>query len=66
MWRFATCWRAPRDHLLQLAITGISSVGKSTLVENIMLEGGHNMTSEEYFNSFYRYIVDAVSAATIA
>jgi hypothetical protein len=47
MWTFATCRRAPGDHLLQLAVTGISSVGKSTLVENIMLEGGHNMTSEE-------------------
>jgi hypothetical protein len=46
LWTFATCRRAPGDHLLQLAITGISSVGKSTLIENIMLEGGHNMTSE--------------------
>jgi hypothetical protein len=47
MWIFATCRREPGDHLLQLAITGISSVGKSTLVENVMLEGGHNLTSEE-------------------
>jgi hypothetical protein len=47
MWIFATCRREPGDHLLQLAVTGISSVGKSTLVENVMLEGGHNLTSEE-------------------
>jgi hypothetical protein len=47
MWVFATCRREPGDRMLQLAVTGISSVGKSTLVENVMLEGGHNLTSEE-------------------
>jgi hypothetical protein len=52
MWTLATCRREQGDHLLQLAVTGISSAGKSTLVENVMLDGAHNMATEEGVGRF--------------
>jgi hypothetical protein len=52
MWVMATCRREQGDHMLQLAVTGISSAGKSTLVENVMLDGAHNMATEEGVGRF--------------
>lgn len=43
---FATCQRTKNDNLLQLGLVGISTSGKSTLFESILMEGSHVTTME--------------------
>ena len=52
MFTFATCRRVKGDNLLQLIVSGVSSVGKSKLFESAMLHGGHNFATEEGVGRF--------------
>lgn len=42
----ATCRRTKNDNLLQLGMVGMSTSGKSTIFESILLEGSHITTNE--------------------
>lgn len=52
LFAFANCRRSQGDHLLQLMLSGESTTGKSTLVEDILLERGHNVTTDQGVGRF--------------
>ena len=52
LFTFATSKRIRGDDLLMLCITGESSVGKTTLFENCLLEGSHIQCNEEGVGRF--------------
>lgn len=42
-----TCKRTKNDNTLQLVLSGITSCGKSTLFENVLMQGAHSLATEK-------------------
>lgn len=49
---YATCKRIKNDNVCCLSITGLSTIGKSTLIENPLEHISYNVTSESGVNRF--------------
>ena len=52
LFAMATCRRTKGDNVLCLGVTGISTCGKSTLFENPLAQGAHNLTVEQGVGRF--------------
>jgi hypothetical protein len=46
LFAMVTCKRTKNDNMLQLILSGITSCGKSTLFENVLMQGAHSLATE--------------------